>query len=61
MNYAIPANTGPQATTSDHACGVLDRVLALAYGVFFVVLAVAGSLWIVADLSAALMPGNHVH
>ena len=63
----------PNATTCDHACGetpvaemgrapdVLDKALALAYGMFFVALAVAGSLWIVADLSAALMPSHHVH
>ena len=63
----------PNATTCDHACGetpvaeegrspgVLDKVLALAYGMFFVVLAVAGSLWILADLSATLLPVHHVH
>jgi hypothetical protein len=39
----------------------IDKVLALAYGMFFVVLAVAGSLWIVADLSATLIPRHHVH
>jgi hypothetical protein len=62
----------PNAITCDHAWGetsvaeegrapaLLDKVLALAYGMFFVVLAVAGSLWIVADLSAALMPRHHV-
>jgi hypothetical protein len=74
MNYAVPMNTAPPtATTCDHACadrpvaeegrspGVLDKVLALAYGAFFVFLAVAGSLWILADLSATLMPVQHVH
>jgi hypothetical protein len=40
---------------------VLDKVLAAAYGVFFVGLAVAGSLWIVADLSAALLPRQPVY
>jgi hypothetical protein len=30
---------------------VRDKALALAYGMFFVFLAVAGSLWILADLS----------
>jgi hypothetical protein len=36
--------------------GVLDSVLAVAYGMFFVAVAVAGSLWIMADLSATLIP-----
>ena len=40
---------------------VLDQALALAYGMFFVVLAVAGSLWIMADMSAGLIPRHHVH
>ena len=40
---------------------VLDKVLAAAYGIFFLVLAVAGSLWIVADMSATLLPVVHVH
>ena len=74
MNYAAPANTAPpQATPCDQACGerpvaeagrspgVLDKALALAYGIFFVLLAVAGSLWIMADLSATLLPAPHVH
>jgi hypothetical protein len=63
----------PKATTCEHACGerpvaeesrspgVLDKVLVLAYGMFFVFLAVAGSLWILADLSATLLPVRHVH
>ena len=34
---------------------MLDKALAVAYGMFFVFFAVAGSLWILADLSAALM------
>jgi hypothetical protein len=63
----------PNAITCDPACGespvaaegrssaLLDKVLALAYGMFFVALAVAGSLWTVADLSATLIPRHHVH
>jgi hypothetical protein len=41
--------------------GLLDKALALAYGMFFVLLAVAGSLWILADQSATLIPRHHVH
>jgi hypothetical protein len=65
MSYAVPVNAAPpKAITCDQACAespvaeegrspsVLDRVLALAYGTFFLFLAVAGSLWILADLSA---------
>lgn len=63
----------PNVTTCDYACGVrpaveeqrsptlLDKVLALAYGMFFVALAVAGSLRIVADLSAALIPRHAIY
>jgi hypothetical protein len=62
----------PQATTCDQACGegpvaeegrspgVLDSVLAVAYCMFFVAVAVAGSLWLMADLSATLIPKHHV-
>jgi hypothetical protein len=39
---------------------MFGKVLALAYAMFFLLLAVAGSLWIVADLSATLA-GPHVH
>lgn len=69
MNYPVAMNTArPKATTCDHASGerpaaeedrspdLLDKVLALAYGIFFVFLAVAGSLWILGDLSATLLP-----
>jgi hypothetical protein len=35
--------------------GVLDRVLLLAYCMFAVFIAVAGSLWILADMSATLL------
>jgi hypothetical protein len=61
----------PQATTRDFAFGerpvaqegrsrgVLDTVLVLAGGIFFLFLAVAGSLWILADLSATLLPVHH--
>jgi hypothetical protein len=69
----VMSTARPNAITCDHACGetpvaeegrargLFDKVLALAYGMFFVVLAVAGSLWIVADLSATLIPRHHVH
>lgn len=57
----------PTATTCEHACGersvaeesqspgALDKLLAVAYGMFFLFLAVAGSLWIVSDLSDTLL------
>jgi hypothetical protein len=74
MDYTVPMNAAaPNATPCDQACGarpvaehrrsptVLDKVLALAYSTFFVFLAVAGSLWILADLSATLAPVHHVH
>ena len=67
MSYVVPMNAAPpKAITCDQACAeiplaeedrspsVLDRLLALAYGAFFVFLAVVGSLWILADLSATL-------
>jgi hypothetical protein len=67
MSYVVPMNAAPpKAITRDQACAaiplavedrsprVLDRLLALAYGAFFVFLTVAGSLWILADLSATL-------
>ena len=38
-----------------------DKVLAFAYGAFFVLLAAVGSLWIMADLSATLLPVSRVH
>jgi len=41
--------------------GLLDKVLAFAYGAFFVFVAIAGSLWILADKSAALLLSHHVH
>jgi hypothetical protein len=72
VNHAVVMNTAqPQATTCDHACGerpvaeerrlrdVLDTMLVLACGTFFLFLAVAGSLWILADLSATLLPVHH--
>jgi hypothetical protein len=63
----------PNATTCDHACGetpvaeesrapaLLDKVLALACVTFFLFLAVAGSRWILADVSATLLSLHHVH
>jgi hypothetical protein len=62
-----------EATTCDHACGespvaeegrspgILDTLLAFAYVTFFLFIAAAGSLWMLADLSATLLPVHHVH
>ena len=74
MSYVVPMKAArSRATECDHVCGerpvaeedrspgVLDKVLVLAYGAFFVFLAVAGMLWILADLSATLLPVHHVH
>ena len=60
MSYVIPMNAAPPkaicaespVAEEGRSPSVLDRVLALAYGTFFLFLAVAGSLWILADLSA---------
>jgi hypothetical protein len=61
------------STTRNHACGdvpvaqedrspgLLDKVLVLGYGIFCVFIAVTGSLWMLEDLSATLLPVQHVH
>ena len=55
--FFLHIGTGPGST---------NNVLAVAFGVLIVFLVVAGSLWIMADLNAAMMPatGNtkmHIH
>jgi cytochrome o ubiquinol oxidase operon protein cyoD len=55
--FFLHIGTGPDST---------NNVLAVAFGVLIVFLVVAGSLWIMADLNAGMMPttGNpklHVH
>ena len=46
--FFLHIGTGPDST---------NNVLAVAFGVLIVFLVVAGSLWIMADLNASMMPG----
>jgi hypothetical protein len=59
MNSTV-ARTTASVAEEGRSPGLFDKVLALAYSTFFLLLAVAGSLWIMADLSTALA-GPHVH
>jgi len=59
MNSTV-ARTTASIAEEGRSPGLFDKVLALAYSMFFLLLAVAGCLWIVADLSATLA-GPHVH
>ena len=63
MDYAASMNAAPPKATpcEGQVPGLLDKVLAFAYGAFFVFVAIAGSLWILADKSAALLLSHHVH
>jgi cytochrome o ubiquinol oxidase subunit IV len=49
--FFLHITTGPDNT---------NNVLALAFGILIVMLVVAGSLWIMANLNANMMPGGDV-
>jgi cytochrome o ubiquinol oxidase operon protein cyoD len=49
--FFIHISTGPDNT---------NNVLALAFGVLIVTLVIAGSLWIMANLNANMMPMDHL-
>ena len=55
------AGAAIQVADEARPSGVLDAVVALAYGAFFLLLAVSGSLWILADLTATLASVPRVH
>ncbi|WP_448170214.1 cytochrome o ubiquinol oxidase subunit IV [Rhizobacter fulvus] len=49
--FFLHVSSGPQAT---------NNILALAFGVFVVALVVFGSIWIMANLDANMMPVEHL-
>jgi len=63
MNEAISCDQACATPVAEEGrpSAVRDKVLALAYSTFFLFLAVAGSLWILADLTATLVPVHRVH